>query len=98
MTIALLAPLSFAGRILAADAKPDCSAKQKDFDESKTATKATKADLSSCKDKKSKEKMDCEKPLKDKAKEDMKAAQDKMKTAKKALECCNNPKMKGCAT
>ena len=79
MTIALLAPLSWAGLVLAADApaaaKPDCSAKEKEYGEAKAATKSAKPDLSSCKDKMSKEKAECEKPLKDKAKEDMKVAQ-----------------------
>ena len=45
---------------------------------------------------KGKEKTDCEKPLKDKAKEDGKAAKDKVNGAKKDLDCCKNPKKKGC--
>ena len=45
---------------------------------------------------KGKEKTDCEKPLKDKAKEDGKAAKDKVKEAQTALACCKNPKKKGC--
>ncbi len=98
IALALLAPLTWARGSFAADAaKPDCSAKQKEFDDSKAAPKPAKADLSSCKEKKGSEKADCEKPLKDKTKEEMKAAQDKMKAAKKGLECCKNPKMKGCA-
>jgi hypothetical protein len=100
MTIALLAPLSWAGLLLAADAqtaaKPDCSAKEKEYGEAKAATKSAKADLSSCKDKKGKEKAECEKPLKDKAKADTTVAQEKVKTAKRAADCCKNPKMKGC--
>lgn len=98
--------LTWGGAALAADAtkpaaeaaaKPDCSAKQTDYDAAKTAAKPQKPDLSSCKDKKGKEKTDCEKPLKDKAKEDTKAATEKMKAAKKELDCCKNPKMKGCS-
>jgi ATP-dependent Clp protease adapter protein ClpS len=54
------------------------------------------SDLSSCKDKKGKEKTDCEKPIKEKAKTDTKAAKDKAKEAKMALDCCKNPKKKGC--
>jgi hypothetical protein len=92
--------LSFgSSRVRAADEpKPDCSEKQKAVDDAKAAEKtAGKADLSSCKDMKGKEKSDCEKPLKDKAKEDGKAAKDKTKEAKTALDCCKNPKKKGCA-
>jgi hypothetical protein len=82
---------------LAADA-PDCTEKQKAVDDaSATAKTASKADLSSCKEMKGKEKSACEKPLKDKAKEDGKAAKDKVKDAKTALACCKNPKKKGCS-
>jgi hypothetical protein len=84
---------------LAADAPaaPDCSAKQKELDDATAAAKtASKPDLSSCKDKKGKEKTECEKPLKEKAKTDAKAANDKVKDAKMALACCKNPKKKGC--
>ncbi|HEY4188157.1 MAG TPA: hypothetical protein VGP07_23985 [Polyangia bacterium] len=98
-TIAVLTALAWGGAAFAADApaaKPDCSAKQQEFDAAKTAAKPQKADLTSCKDKKGKDKADCEKPLKDKAKEDTKAAVDKEKAAKKDLDCCKNPKMKGC--
>ena len=96
--LSALTVLSWGGAALAADAaKPDCSAKQTDYDAAKTAAKPQKPDLSSCKDKKGKDKADCEKPLKDKAKEDSKAATDKMKAAKKELDCCKNPKMKGCS-
>lgn len=77
--------------------KPDCADKQKALDDANAAAKsAAKPDLSSCKDKKGKEKTDCEKPLKDKAKADAKAAKDKVKDAKTALACCKNPKKKGC--
>ena len=77
--------------------KPDCGDKKTAFDEAKTAAKtAGKADLSSCKDMKGKAKAECAKPLKDKAKEDGKAAKDKVKEAKMALDCCKNPKKKGC--
>ena len=82
----------------AADDKPDCSEKQKALDDAKASQKtASKPDLSSCKDMKGKEKTDCEKPLKDKAKEDSKAAKEKVTGAKKDLDCCKNPKKKGCA-
>ena len=82
---------------LAADPPPDCTEKQKAVDDAKTAAKtAGKPDLSSCKEMKGKEKTDCEKPLKDKAKEDGKAAKDKVKEAQTALACCKNPKKKGC--
>ena len=82
----------------AAEPAPDCSEKQKALDDAKAAAKtAGKPDLSSCKDMKGKEKTDCEKPLKDKAKEDGKAAKDKVTGAKKDLDCCKNPKKKGCA-
>lgn len=91
--------LGLGARVLAAEAaaKPDCTEKQKAYDDAKAATKASsKPDLSSCKDKKGKDKTDCEKPLKDKAKDDAKAAKDKEKAAKTALDCCKNPKKKGC--
>jgi uncharacterized membrane protein len=84
---------------LAADApaKPDCAEKQKALDDANAAAKtAAKPDLSSCTDKKGKEKTDCEKPLKDKAKADAKDAKGKVKDAKTALDCCKNPKKKGC--
>jgi hypothetical protein len=78
-------------------AKPDCAEKQKALDDAKAAVKALpRADLSSCKEKKGKEKTDCEKPLKAKANEDAKAAKDKVTAAKTALDCCKNPKKKGC--
>lgn len=104
--LSALTVLTWGGAALAADAakpaaeaatKPDCSAKQTDYDAAKTAAKPQKPDLSSCKDKKGKDKADCEKPLKDKAKEDAKAAAEKAKAAKKDLDCCKNPKMKGCS-
>ncbi len=83
---------------LAADAPPDCSEKQKGVDDAKAAAKAASAkpDLSSCKDMKGKEKTDCETPIKTKAKDDSKAAKDKVKEAQNALACCKNPKKKGC--
>ncbi|HSS39464.1 MAG TPA: hypothetical protein VLT58_11900 [Polyangia bacterium] len=99
MILVTAASLGLGARVLAAEAaaKPDCTEKQKAYDDAKTAAKnAAKPDLSSCKDKKSKEKTDCEKPLKDKAKEDGKAAKDKVKEASTALACCKNPKKKGC--
>ena len=69
-------------------AKPDCSEKQKALDDANTAAKtAATPDLSSCKDKKGKDKTDCEKPLK-----------GKVKDAKTALDCCKNPKKKGCSS
>jgi hypothetical protein len=90
----LLGPMAFAGD---AGAAPDCSAKQKELDDSTAAAKtASKPDLSSCAEKKGKEKTECEKPLKEKAKVDAKAAKDKVKDAKTALACCKNPKKKGC--
>lgn len=80
-----------------AAAKPDCADKQKAVDEATAAAKSVgKPDLSTCKDKKAKEKTDCEKPIKDKAKADAKAAKDKVKDAKTALACCKTPKKKGC--
>lgn len=87
--------LPFAGAARAEDA-PDCSAQKTAYDDAVKATKA-KPDLSSCADKKGKEKAECEKPLKDKAKEDQKAAKASAKDAKKALDCCKNPKKKGCS-
>jgi len=80
-----------------AEAKPDCSEKQKASDDAAAAVKAAgKPDLSSCADKKGKEKSECEKPLKETAKADAKAAKEKAKEAKMALACCKNPKKKGC--
>jgi hypothetical protein len=77
-------------------AKPDCSTQKTAYDEAVTASKA-KPDLTSCAEMKGKEKTECEKPLKDKGKEDVKAAKEKAKTAKHDLDCCKNPKKKGCA-
>jgi hypothetical protein len=91
--------LSASTGVFAADAaaKPDCAEKQKAVDEANAAVKGLpKADLSSCKDKKGKDKAACETPIKDKAKADAKAAKDKVKDAKTALACCKNPKKKGC--
>ena len=101
MLMALIpaAVMAFGSASFAADAaaKPDCTDKQKAVDDANAAVKAAaKPDLSSCKDKKGKDKTDCEKPLKDKAKEDTKTAKDNQKTAKTALACCKNPKKKGC--
>ena len=88
--------LGLATGAFAAD-KPDCADKQKAHDDAKAAEKtAAKPDLSSCKDKKGKEKTECEKPLKDQAKTAATAAKDQTKQAKMALDCCKNPKKKGC--
>jgi hypothetical protein len=94
MVMAAAASLSLAGVARAAD-KPDCSAQKTAHDDAVKASKA-KPDFSSCADKKGKEKSECMKPLKDKAKEDATAAKAKVKEAKMALDCCNNPKKKGC--
>jgi hypothetical protein len=100
MILLTVATFGFGARAFAADApaaKPDCTEKQKAYDDAKAASKtAAKPDLSTCADKKGKEKTDCEKPLKDKAKDDAKAAKEKEKEAKTALDCCKNPKKKGC--
>jgi hypothetical protein len=99
MTLVPALLLSFGSAAFAADAaaKPDCSAQQKAVDDANTAAKAAaKPDLSSCADKKGKDKTACEKPLKDKAKDDSKAAKDKVTDAKKALACCKTPNKKGC--
>jgi|SRR5450432_1233607 len=92
--------MSFGALAAAADAppKPDCAEKKKAVDDAGAAVKAVpKADLSSCKAMKGKDKIACEKPLKDKAKEEATAAKDKVKEAKTALGCCKNPKKKGCS-
>jgi hypothetical protein len=99
MVLISIAALSFGNAAFAADAaaKPDCAEKQKALDDANGAVKSLgKPDLTSCKDKKGKEKTDCETPIKDKAKSDAKAAKDKVKEAKTALACCKNPKKKGC--
>jgi len=91
--------LGSSGLALAEDAhaKPDCSEKQKALEDAHAAVKAAiKPDLSSCADKKGKEKLECEKPLKEKAKADTADAKAKVKEAKMALDCCKNPKKKGC--
>jgi hypothetical protein len=97
MVLVAATSLSLAGAARAAEKaeKPDCSAQKTAHDEAVTASKA-KPDLSSCGDKKGKEKAECLKPLKDKAKEDAVAAKAKVKEAKMALDCCKNPKKKGC--
>ena len=76
--------------------KPDCSAQKTALEDAQKAAKA-KPDYSSCNDKKGKEKSECMKPLKEKAKEDAKAAKEKVAEAKKAHACCMNPKKKGCS-
>jgi len=99
MTLVPALLLGFGSAAFAADAaaKPDCTTQQKAVDDANTAAKAAaKPDLSSCADKKGKDKTSCEKPLKDKAKDDAKAAKDKVTDAKKALACCKSPKKKGC--
>jgi hypothetical protein len=101
MALIPAALMTFGTMALAADApaaKPDCADKQKALDDANAAVKtaSAKPDLSSCADKKGKEKTDCEKPLKDKQKADVKDAKDKAKAAKTALDCCKNPKKKGC--
>jgi histone H1/5 len=80
----------------AAAEKPDCSTQKTAYDDSVKAAKV-KPDLSSCADKKGKEKSECEKPLKEQAKADATAAKAKVKEAKLALDCCKNPKKKACA-
>jgi hypothetical protein len=78
--------------------KPDCTEKQKALDDAKEAAKtaAAKPDLTACKEMKGQEKKDCETPIKDKSKADATAAKDKVKEAKMAVDCCKNPKKKGC--
>ena len=91
------ATLGISTMALAADA-PDCSEKQKAVDDAKAAAKAAaKPDVTSCNGMKGKEKSECEKPLKAKAKEDAKAAKDKVKEAQTALGCCKKPTKKGCS-
>jgi hypothetical protein len=94
MVLVAGASLSLAGAARAEE-KPDCSAQKTAHDDAVKATKA-KPDLSSCADKKGKEKSECEKPLKEQAKADATAAKAKVKEAKMALDCCNHPKKKGC--
>ena len=100
LTLVPVLLLGFGSAAFAADAtaKPDCADKQKALDDANAAVRAiAKPDLSSCKEKKGKDKTDCEKPLKDKAKDDSKTAKEKVTGAKKDLGCCKNPKKKGCA-
>jgi hypothetical protein len=94
MVLVAAASLSLAGAARAED-KPDCSAQKTAYDDAVKASKA-KPDLSSCADKKGKEKTECEKPLKEQAKTDAAAAKTKVKEAKTAMDCCKNPKKKGC--
>jgi hypothetical protein len=75
--------------------KPDCTAQKTTYDDAVKASKV-KPDLTSCKEMKGKEKKDCEAPIKDKAKADATEAKAKVTDAKKALDCCKNPKKKGC--
>src|SRR5688572_23292898 len=76
-----LAGTAFAAEEKAAAEKPDCTAQKTAHEEAVTASKA-KPDLSSCDAMKGKEKAECLKPLKDKAKEDSVAAKAKVKEAK----------------
>jgi hypothetical protein len=94
MVVVAAASLSLAGAARAAD-KPDCSAQKTAYDDAVKASKV-KPDLSSCNDKKGKEKTECQKPLKEQAKADAATAKGKVKDAKTALDCCKNPKKKGC--
>jgi hypothetical protein len=98
MVLVAATSLSLAGAARAADekpAKPDCSAQTTAHEEAVKASKV-KPDLSSCDAMKGKEKTECQKPLKEKAKEEATAAKAKVKEAKMALDCCKNPKKKGC--
>lgn len=97
MKRALLFAFAFSIMPLAARAedKPDCSAQKTAHDDAVKAAKI-KPDLTSCKEMKGKEKSECEKPLKEKAKADQAEAKTKVADAKKALDCCKNPKKKGC--
>lgn len=79
----------------AADA-PDCSAQKTAHEDAVKAAKV-KPDLTPCKEMKGKEKTECEKPIKEKAKADATDAKAKVADAKKALDCCKNPKKKGCS-
>jgi hypothetical protein len=79
----------------AAAEKPDCSTQKTAYDDAVKASKV-KPDLSSCADKKGKEKSECEKPLKEQAKTDATAAKAKVKEAKMTLDCCKKPTKKGC--
>jgi len=92
---------SYAGDEPAAEAKadkPDCSEKKTAVDDAKKAVKEVqKADLSSCADKKGKEKAECVKPLKEAVVAAKKEAQEKVKTAKQELKCCKKPTAKGCS-
>ena len=99
LALVCTAILGSSGMALAEDApaKPDCSEKKKALEDAHAAVKAAiKPDLSSCADKKGKEKLECEKPLKEKAKADTADAKGKVKEAKTALDCCKNPKKQGC--
>ena len=100
MALAADAPAPKPAAAKPAAGKPDCADKQKALDDANAAVKtaSAKPDLSSCADKKAKEKTDCEKPLKDKQKSDVKDAKAKAKDAKTAVDCCKNPKKKGCAS
>jgi hypothetical protein len=98
MVLVAATSMSLAGAAVAAEEKaekPDCSAQQTAHEEAVKASKV-KPDLTTCAEMKGKEKSECEKPLKDKAKEDTVAAKAKVKEAKMALDCCKNPKKKGC--
>ena|SRR5688572_19941884 len=99
MVLAAATSLSLAGVARAEDkpAKPDCTAQQTAHEEAVAASKV-KPDLSSCDAMKGKEKTECQKPLKEKAKEDAVAAKAKVKEAKMALDCCKKPTKKGCDT
>jgi hypothetical protein len=103
MALIPAALMTFGTMALAADApaaKPDCTTQQKALDDANAAVKtaSAKPDLSSCADKKGKDKTECEKPLKDKQKADVKDAKAKAKEAKTAVDCCKNPKKKGCSS
>jgi hypothetical protein len=99
MALIPAALMTFGSAAFAADpaAKPDCSEQQKALDDASAVAKtaSAKPDLSTCKEMKGKDKSDCEKPLKDKAKSDAKAAKENSKATKTALECCKNPRKKG---
>jgi hypothetical protein len=89
-----LLPLASA-RASAAVASRDCSAQQA------AAVQAAKlprpaADLSSCQELKGKRKKECEKPLRAKAREEGKAARQKVTALKHAFACCKKPDKEGC--
>jgi hypothetical protein len=95
---ALVVALTFALTPLAsarAAVKHDCSVQQAAIDQLKKQPKPA-ADLTACQALTGKAKTDCQRPLKEKAKEDARTRREHATALRTALACCKKPEKTGC--